>query len=148
VPFIVSVSVSHFRSLTSTNMSWDAYVSLLYTADTGKGKDTVTAGAIWGQDGTKWGEKDITCSADEIKGIMAGAKDEKKFQGSGITVGGVKYMYTSTVEEVFLGKKGTVSLMVKLSTKGVIIVLLKDGASPGNNTSVAFVVKDLVSKGY
>jgi len=122
---------------------WGPYVSLVM-----KGVG-VKAAAIVGHDGATWGEQGCKITVAEAKDLAAGLKDTSKFQASGITVAGVKYMFlTSPAAGQAIGRKGPTSIMLATSNKATVVVLTKDGANPGNVTSHTFVADDLKKKNF
>jgi predicted regulator of Ras-like GTPase activity (Roadblock/LC7/MglB family) len=115
-------------------------------------KDTanIKAGAIVGTDGSLWAKKAMDISTAEAKGLAAGLSDTSKFQGGGIVVGGVKYMFLNadTAKKTAVGRKGPTTIMLAGTTKAIIVILTVDGANPGNVTSHTFIQDDLIKKKF
>jgi len=130
---------------------WAPYTKLLISGIKGaenKEGDVAQAGIYGLEDGAIWDQTDgFGVTTDEVKAIVTGMKDNSKFQSLGLHAGGVKYMFTSKVEDNVQARKG-VWLMARTSKKALLLILLKDGASCANNKSLAAVAKDLESKGF
>jgi len=107
----------------------------------------ILGSAIYGQNGSKWDEQELTVDTKEIDGLVAGLKDNSKFQEKGIFVAGTKYMFLTKTEERVIGKKGVNSVILRLTKTGVVIAITKEGTSAGNITMVDFVADDLIKKG-
>jgi len=125
-------------------MSWQPYLDLV------KKPEGVQAAGIFGQNGATWAaDASLKVSADEAKALVAGVKDNSKFQASGIHAAGVKYMYLRALSDTsVIGKKGGNSIIIALSKQAVIVLLTKEGANPGNITSHEFVATDLIKKNF
>jgi len=106
----------------------------------------IQGAAIYGQNGAKWDEQDVTVDTKEIDALVAGLKDNSKFQEKGIFVAGTKYMFLTKTEERVIGKKGVNSVILRLTKTGVVIAITKEGTSAGNITMVDFVADDLIKK--
>jgi len=147
VPFIVSVRLAAFSLyIFLPAMSWSAFTDLVMQGDHKK-TGGVHGCAIYGHDGAKWHETDnLSLQSGEMDAILAGLKDVSKFQEKGVHVGGVKYMYVNKIDERVIGKKGQTNVVLRMTKKGVIIAVLKEGISPGNVTMVDFVADDLIKK--
>ncbi len=119
--------------------SWAPYLELL-KKDKSQG---VKSAAIYGKDGAKWAAN-LDAKAGEIAAIVAGLKDNAKFQASGIVYGGTKYMflYPRSPDGV-VGRKGSNSILIRQTNKAVLIIITVDGANPANITSLDFVADDL-----
>jgi Profilin len=68
-------------------MSWQAYVD-----DQLVGTGHVTAAVIIGHDGSVWAHKNLNLAAGEGVKVVAGFKDSAAVLGSGVVIGGVKYL--------------------------------------------------------
>eukprot|EP00697_Spironema_sp_BW2_P005053 gnl/Spiro4/16823_TR9056_c0_g1_i1.p2 gnl/Spiro4/16823_TR9056_c0_g1~~gnl/Spiro4/16823_TR9056_c0_g1_i1.p2 ORF type:complete len:127 (-),score=49.11 gnl/Spiro4/16823_TR9056_c0_g1_i1:143-523(-) len=123
---------------------WKPYVDLLM-----KGTG-VKSGGIYGADGALWGQSaDLKVTVDEAKNLAAGLKDNSKFQASGVTISGVKYMFLNApAPGQAIARKGPTTALLVSSAKATVVVLTKDGANPGNVTSHTFVADDLKKKGF
>lgn len=122
---------------------WASYLATLI-----KDKATVKYGAIYGLDGAKWAAT-LDANPGEIANIVAGLQNKDRFISNGIIYGGVKYMYLrNRYPDGVTGKKGPTTILIRQSTKAVVIVLSTDGANPANITSLDFVVDDLKKKKF
>lgn len=124
--------------------SWLPYLDLL-KKDKSQG---VKGAAIYGKDGAKWAAN-LEANAGEIAAIVAGLKDNSKFQAGGIVYAGVKYMFLTTRSpEGVVGRKGPNSILLRQTDKTVLIIVTTDGANPANITSIDFVADDLKKKKF
>lgn len=124
---------------------WKAFTDLIMQGDNKK-TGGILGAAIYGQNGSKWDEQDITVDTKEIDALVTGLKDNSKFQEKGVIVAGVKYMFLNKTEERVIGKKGVNSVILRLTKTGVVIAITKEGTSAGNITMVDFVADDLIKK--
>jgi hypothetical protein len=125
---------------------WKAFTDLIMQGDNKK-TGGILGAAIYGQNGAKWDEQEITVDTKEIDGLVAGLKDQSKFAEKGIIVAGTKYMYLNKTEERVIGKKGPNNVILRLTKTGVVIAITKEGTNVGNVTMVDFVADDLIKKG-
>jgi hypothetical protein len=124
--------------------NWQPYLELL-KKDKSQG---VKFAAIYGLDGAKW-TANAEAKPGEIPTIVAGMKDNSKFQASGIVFSGIKYMYLTTRSpEGVVGRKGANSIVIRTTAKAVLIIITSDGANPANITSIDFVADDLKKKKF
>lgn len=124
--------------------SWLPYLDLL-KKDRSQG---VKHAAIYGQDGAKWAAT-LDAKTGEIAALMAGMKDQSKFQSSGIVFAGTKYMFlTGRSPEGVVGRKGPNSILLRTTAKAILIIITSDGANPANITSIDFVADDLKKKRF
>lgn len=136
LPLCVASSLFPVRTLAQ---GWAPYLDLL-TKDKSQG---VKAAAIYGLDGAKWAAT-VEAKAGEIPALVAGMKDNTKFQANGIVFGGVKYMYlTNRSPQGVVGRKGPTSILMRTTNKAIIIITTFDGTNPANVTSIDFVADDL-----
>lgn len=124
--------------------SWLPYLDLL-KKDKSQG---VKHAAIYGKDGAKWAAN-LEAKAGEIAAIVAGLKDNSKFQAGGIVYAGVKYMFLKTRSpEGVVGRKAPNSILLRQTEKTVLIIVTNDGFNPANITSIDFVADDLKKKKF
>jgi len=129
-------------------------------ADKIKKDPNVKDAALYGVDGSTWWNGYLKATLDEIKALVAGWKDNSKFQAGGIVLGGVKFMYLSKRDEVkgadakhsicaqVIGRKGPNSILLIGSTKGIIVTVTKDGANPANITANEDVRTNLMKTNF
>jgi len=124
---------------------WKPYVDILL-----KDKENVAAGGIYGDDGAVWSENGLKLAKAEILNLVAGMKKSEVFQQKSPIVSGVSYMFLKAASDgnPAVLRKGAASLLIAKSKKAVIVVKTKDGANPGNVTTVTFVAGDLIKKGF
>ena len=84
----------------------------------------------------------------EVTALVGGTEDVSRFQGSGIIISGVKYMYPATVNSMIVGRAKSTPVVLQLTNKSLVIAILKDGATPNNVKQVPFIANDLKSKGF
>jgi len=97
-------------------MSWDAHLTKLNTA-LPKARNY-----LFGLDnGAQWAgvNKDVTNV--QIKIILAAFTDPAAVRAQGPTLSDVKYMITTTTEDVIIGKKGTKGFIAAKSFKGCVL---------------------------
>jgi len=123
---------------------WKPYLDLVLKGD------GVKSAGIFGQDGATWSTSDdLKLSADEVKNMCAGIKDNSKLRASGMVACGVKYMFLKELSETsVIGRKGPTSLICITSKKALIVLTTKDGTNPANITSHEFVANNLINKGF
>jgi hypothetical protein len=125
---------------------WKAFTDLILQGDNKKSGGMAGA-AIYGQNGAKWDEQDITVDTKEIDALLAGLKDHSKFQEKGIICAGVKYMCLAKSDAgQVTGKKGGNFILLRLTKTGIVIGVTKEPTNAGNVTMVDFVADDLIKK--
>lgn len=122
--------------------SWAPYLDLLKKDKSGG----VKAAAIYGTDGAKWAAS-LEAKVSELPALVAGLKDNSKFQSGGILYGGVKYMFlTARSPAGVVGRKGPNSILLRATNKALLIIITNDGANPANITSIDFVADQLLKQ--
>lgn len=132
-------------------MSWDSYIDNLLGHTSG----AADSACIIGQDGSSWTTdahpEALRMTSDEINTVAACFKsgDFTTFQAGGICVGGIKYQFLRSDENVVLGKKkdqGAITLQA--SKTAVVIAHCKEGHAQGQvNKGVAAIAEYLESLG-
>lgn len=130
-------------------MSWDSYRDNLIASQC---VDKVVICGI--PDGSVWTQSPgIAINPAEVKAIIAGFKKgpggRDALQASGVTLGGVKYMFILGEDDAIQAKKGAAGLSIAKSGKCMIIGIYKDGQQPGNCRAQVERMRDyLKNQGY
>jgi len=126
-------------------MSWQSYVDdqLLATK-------AVTKAAIAGHDGTIWATSEgFAVSTEEVKVILANFAENEKLAQNGITIGGSRYIFLSSTENVIRAKKGPNGLHVMKTKQAVIVCQYEEPVRPEQCATVTEKLGEyLITVGY
>jgi len=125
-------------------MSWQAYVDQNLV---GTGK--IAGASIVGHDGNTWASKNLTVSQAEAKKIIGGFSNPADIIGSGIVVGGVKYLALRYDDRSIYGKKGAGGVICVKTKQACLITTYAEGSQPGDATNIVEKLADyLISVNY
>ncbi|XP_067940697.1 profilin-like [Watersipora subatra] len=136
-------------------MSWEAYVDNLC------GNDAITKATLIGLNGAIWTPKtkdavlEVTAPEAMFIGSTMTSRNVLPFQTSGITIGGVKYMFLKDIDgdgKVITGKARSVGNIILYSTTSAVIIAFipeeKADAARSATTAVEKIGKYLEESGY
>jgi len=126
-------------------MSWQAYVDNNLV-----GSKSITKAAIVGLDGSRWAtSKDLNCTPDEAKKLVAAFKNADAIRSGGLIIGGQKYFALKADERSVYGKQGPAGVICVKTGKCVLIGVYDDKIQPGNASNVVEKLADyLIENGY
>jgi len=126
-------------------MSWQSYVDNQLV-----GTHIIAKGAIVGLDGNTWATSPgFTVTPAEGAALAALFNTPANAFGSGITVGGVKYLTLKADNRSIYGKKGTAGVCTVKTGQCIIIGVYGDGAQPGAAANTVEKLADyLIENGY
>jgi profilin len=113
-------------------MSWDGYVNSLVGPSVG-------AAAYLGHDGAIWAKSaHLKLSPDEGKKFADAFKNPDGARGTGLTIGGEKFMVIQATAEHVIGKKGTSGFSAYKTNQTIVLGVYNEPQVPGNCEEAVF----------